>query len=210
MSKQSNLSTNIKPVQALEEETVTPISNSIGLAELTTSIESLNLETSENTTVVHHTQAGSSTTAKETTKSPSRLDQRKTSPSPSHQPKRYAIQMWLEVEVGPGLFTPPEDDSFSEDYTIEAINRAYPGCTGMYLDRDGHMLAFYGCKGSTRAGLTQGIAVEVVRAVRQIPTWMGLGVRWKVRCVSLMEANNILAGCKRLESENRRRERLHY
>ena len=52
--------------------------------------------------------------------------------------------MWLEVEVGSGLFVPPEDDSFSVDYAMEAINRAYPGCTGMYLDRDGHMLAFYG------------------------------------------------------------------
>ena len=52
--------------------------------------------------------------------------------------------MWLEVEAGPGLFVPPEDDSFSVDYAMEAINQAYPGCTGMYLDRDGHMLAFYG------------------------------------------------------------------
>ena len=80
----------------------------------------------------------------------------------------------------------------------------------MYLDRDGHMLAFYGHKGSTRASLTQDIAVEVVKAVHRIPTWMGLSARWKVRCVSLMEANNILAGCKRLESENRRHECLHY
>ena len=46
--------------------------------------------------------------------------------------------------------------------------------------------------------------------MHQIPTWMDLGTRWKVRCVSLAEANNILAGCKRLESENRRRERLHH
>ena len=118
--------------------------------------------------------------------------------------------MGLEVEVGPGLFAPPEDDSFSVDYAIEAINQAYPGCTGMYLDRDGHMLAFYGRKGSTRAGLIQDVAVEVCRAVHRIPTWMGLGTRWKVRCISLIEANNILAGCKRLENENRRRERLHF
>ena len=63
--------------------------------------------------------------------------------------------MWLEVEVGPELFAPPEDDSYSVDYAIEAINRAYPGCTGVYLDRAGHMLAFYGRKGSPRAGLIQ-------------------------------------------------------
>ena len=161
MSKQSNLSTNAKPILALEDETVTPVSNPIGLAELTTSIEALNLETGENTAVVHSTGVGSLTRAREMTKSPGSPNQWKTSPGPSHRPKRYAIQMWLEVEVGPGLFAPPEDDSFSMDYAIEAINRAYPGCTGMYLDRDGHMLAFYSHKGSTRAGLIQDVAVEV-------------------------------------------------
>ena len=38
----------------------------------------------------------------------------------------------------------------------------------------------------------------------ELPTWMGYTARWKVRCVSLAEANEILAGCKRLEKENRR------
>ena len=30
----------------------------------------------------------------------------------------------------------------------------------MYLDRAGHMLAFYGRKGSTRASLIQDVAIE--------------------------------------------------
>ena len=34
--------------------------------------------------------------------------------------------------------------------------------------------------------------------------------RWKVRCVSLAEANDILAGCKRLEKEDRRQEHLYF
>ena len=93
---------------------------------------------------------------------------------------------------------------------MEVINTAYPGCTGMYLDRAGHMLAFYGRKGSTRASLIQEIAIEASRAVSELPTWMGYTARWKVRCISLTEANEILAGCKRLEKENRRRERLHF
>ena len=210
MSNPSNFHSSEKPAQASDKETTTSVSNPIGLADLAASIEALNLETSENPAVVRRTQVSSSARAKETTISPDRRDQRNTSPSPSRKPKRYAIQMWLEVEVGPGLFIPPEDDSFSEDYAVEAVNRAYPGCTGMYRGRDGHMLAFYGRKGSTRAGLTQDVAVEVCRAVGRIPTWMGFGAKWKVRCVSLPEANTILAGCKRLESENRRRERLHY
>ena len=44
----------------------------------------------------------------------------------------------------------------------------------------------------------------------ELSTWMGYTARWKVRCVSLAEDNEILAGCKRLEKENRRRERLHF
>ena len=38
----------------------------------------------------------------------------------------------------------------------------------------------------------------------------GYTARWRVRCISLAEANEILAGCKRLEKENRRQERLHF
>ena len=72
------------------------------------------------------------------------------------------------------------------------------------------MLAFYGRKGGSKAGLIQDIAIEAGQAVAEIPTWMGLTAKWKVRCVSLLEANAILARCKRLEKEIQRREHLHY
>ena len=93
---------------------------------------------------------------------------------------------------------------------MEVINRAYPGCTGMYLDRAGHMLAFYGQKGSTRASLIQDVTIKASRAVGELPMWMGYTAWWRVRCISLVEANKILAGCKRLEKENRRRECLQF
>ena len=112
--------------------------------------------------------------------------------------------------MGPGYFVPLEDDSCSKDFALEVLNHAYPGCTGVYLDKAGHMLAFYGWKGGSKAGLIQEVAIEASHAVTEIPTWMGLTARWKVRCVSLAEANDILAGCKRLEKENRRRERLYF
>ena len=91
---------------------------------------------------MHRTQTGASTGANKIPGPLDTRDQRKNSPVLAHQPKRYALQMWLEIEVGPGLFIPPEDDSCSVDFAKEVINRAYPGCTGMYLDRAGHMLAF--------------------------------------------------------------------
>ena len=144
MSKQSNSTANAKPNPASEDETVTPVSNPIGLTELATSLEALSLEVNEGTTIVHCTQTSSPLRAREVTRSPDKKDQKRTSPGQCHKLRRYALQMWLEVEVGPGLFVPPDDDSFSVNYVVEAINRAYPGCTGMYLGKDGHMLAFYG------------------------------------------------------------------
>ena len=39
--------------------------------------------------------------------------------------------MWLEIEVSPGLFVPPEDDSYSVNFAMEVINKAYLGCTEM-------------------------------------------------------------------------------
>ena len=40
--------------------------------------------------------------------------------------------------------------------------------------------------------------------------WMGYTAQWRVRCISLAEAKEILAECKRLEKENRRRECLQF
>ena len=161
MSKESSPASQSKPILASEaEETITPVSHTIGLTELTASLEALNAEVGKRSTVVHRTQTSSSSGANKIPGSPDTRDQKKTSPAPIHWLRRYALQMWLEVEVGPGLFVPPEDDSYSVDFAMQVINKAYPGCTGMYLDRTGHMLAFYGRKGSMRAGLIQEVAIE--------------------------------------------------
>ena len=205
MSKESSPASQSKPSPASEaEETVTLVSHTIGLTKLTTSLEVLNAEVDKRSTIVHHTQTSSSSGANKIPGSPDTRDQKKTSPAPVHRPRRYALQMWLEIKVSPRLFVPPEDDSYSVDFAMEVINKAYLGCTGMYLDRAGHMLAFYGRKGSMRAGLIQEVAIEASRAVSELPTWMGYTARWTVRCLSLAETNEILAGCKRLEKENRR------
>ena len=121
-------------------------------------------------------------------------------------PSRYGWKLRWDLDT----FLPPEDDSCSTDFTLEVLNHAYPGCTGVYLDRGGHMLAFYGWKGSQKAGLIQDVAIEASHAVTEIPTWMGLTAKWRVKCVSLAEAKDILVGCKRLEQENRRWERQYF
>ena len=123
MLKESSPASQSKPILASEaEETVTPVSNSISLTELTASFEAMNAELDQRPTVAHHTQTSSSSGANKIPGPLDTRDQRKNSPVLAHRPKRYALQMWLEIEVGPGLFVPPEDDSCSVDFAKEVIN----------------------------------------------------------------------------------------
>ena len=160
-SKESSPASQSKLIPASEvEETITPVSHPIGFTKLTASLEVLNTEVDKRSTVVHRTQTSSSSGANKIPGSLDTRDQKKTSPVLAYLQRRYALKMWLEIEVGPGLFVPPEDDSYSVDFAVEVINRAYPGCTGIYLDRAGHMLAFYGRKGCMRASLIQDVTIE--------------------------------------------------
>ena len=201
----SNPASPSRPVMASEQqETLAPVSHVFSLSEVSASLEALNIEVERKPTVVHHAQASYSPGASMTPWSPNARDPRRSTQASPLKLNRYALQIWLEVEVGPGYFLPPEDDSYSMDFTLEVLNRTYPGCTGVYLERGGHMLVFYGPKGSSKAGLIQDVAIEAGQAVREIPTWMGLAAKWRVRCVSLTKDKDILAGCKRLKRENRR------
>ena len=112
--------------------------------------------------------------------------------------------MWIEIETSVGVHTAPEEDSYSVDFAIDTINHAYPGCTGMYLGVAGHMLAFYGKKTNPRASLLINQAITTSKVIADIPTWMGYFARWRVKCVSISEASEILAGCKRIEKESLR------
>ena len=115
--------------------------------------------------------------------------------------------MWVEIKTSVGVHSAPKEDSYSVDFAIDTINHAYPGRTGMYLGVAGHMLAFYGKKTNPRAGLLLGQTIAASKVIANIPTWMGYFARWRVQCVSISEASEILAGCKRIEKENLRRAR---
>ena len=183
------------------EEFVTPVSQPSGLGELSTPVVS---ETDRRLELIQRAQV-SSLMGADKDKEPQEKTPKKLSPTLATQPKKYALEMWVEIEISPGMYSTPEDDSYSVDFTIDAINCAYPGCTGMYLDVAGHMLAFYGKKTNPRAGLLHDQGVIASKAIADIPTWMGYFARWRVRCVSVSKASEILAGCKRLEKENWRR-----
>ena len=167
----SNPTSPSRPVPASEQqETITPVSHVFDLSEVSASLEALNIEVEKKPNVVHRAQTSCSPRVSWTPWSPNTWDNWRSTPVSPQKPKRYALQIWLEVEVGPGYFIPPEDDSCSMDFTLMVLNHAYLGCTGVYLDRGGHMLAFYGRKGSSKAGLIQEVAIEVGHAVTEIPT----------------------------------------
>ena len=88
--------------------------------------------------------------------------------------------MWVEIETSPGMYSTPEDNTYSIDFAIDAINHAYPSCTGMYLDVAGHMLAFYKKKTNPREGLLHDQGVVASKAIADIPTWIGYFTRWRV------------------------------
>ena len=110
----------------------------------------------------------------------------------------------MEIETSVGEYSTPEEDSYSIDFAIDTLNHAYPGCTSLYLHMAGHMLAFYGKKTNPRAGLFHDQGVLASKAIANIPTWMGYFARWRVQCISISEASEILEECKRLEKESLR------
>ena len=180
------------------EEFVTPVFQLSGLGELSASMVT---ETDRRLEEIQRAQVGSLMGA-DKTKEPQEKTPKKLSPTLATRPKKYALEMWVEIETSLGMYSTPKDDSYSIDFAIDAINRAYPGCTGMYLDVAGHMLAFYGKKTNPRAGLLHDQGVVTSKTITDIPSWMGYPARWRVRCVSVSKASESLAGCKRLEKEN--------
>ena len=186
------------PTTPTGEESVTPVSQPMSASMFT--------EPDMKSEAIQRAQVGSLMGGNGNNE-PQNKTPKKQSPASATRPKKYALEMWVEIETSAGVHTAPEEDSYSVNFAIDSINHAYPRCTGMYLGVAGHMLAFYGKKTNPRAGLLIGQAVSASKAIANIPTWMGYFARWRVKCVSISEASEILAGCKRIEKENLRQAR---
>ena len=176
-------------------ESVTPISQPSGLGALSASMST---EPDRKTEAIQRAQVSSLMGANGNNEPQNKSPKRQT-PTSGARPKRYALEMWVEIETSVGVHATPEEDSYSVDFAIDCINRAYPGCTGMYLGVAGHMLAFYGKKTNPRAGLLLNQTIAASNAIADIPTWMGHYATWRVKCISISEAGEILTGCKRIE-----------
>ena len=158
------------------EESMTPVSQPSSLGELSTSMVS---ETNRRLEVIQGAQVGSLMGANKT-KEPQEKTPKKLSPTMATRPKKYALELWVEIKTNPGVYSAPDEDSYSIDFAIDAINCTYPGCTSMYLGVAGHMLAFYGKKTNPRAGLLHDQGVIASKAIVNIPTWMRYFARWRV------------------------------
>ena len=185
------------------EESVTPVSQPFGLGALSASVFT---EPDMKSEAIQRAQVGLLMGANGNNE-PQNKTPRKQTPASATRPRKYALEMWVEIETSAGVHTAPEEDSYSVDFTIDTINHAYPRCTGMYLGVAGHMLAFYGKKTNPRAGLLIDQAITASKAIANIPTWMGYFAMWRVKCVSISEVSEILVGCKRIEKESLRRAR---
>ena len=158
------------------EEFVTPVSQLSGLGELSASIVG---KTDRRLEAIQRAQV-SSLVGADKTKEPQEKTPKKLSPTLATRPKKYALEMWVEIEISLGMYSTPKEESYSVDFTIDAINRAYPSCTGMYLDVAGHMLAFYGKKTNPRAGPLHDQGVVASKAITDIPSWMGYPAQCRV------------------------------
>ena len=155
---------------------MTPVSGPSGLGELSASMFT---ESDRKLEAIQRAQVSSLMGADRNKESQEKTPKRQ-SPTSATRPKKYALELWVEIETSAGVYTTPNEDSYSVDFAINTINCTYPGCTGMYLGMAGHMLAFYGKKTNSRAGLLHGKGITASKAIANIPTWMGYFARWRL------------------------------
>ena len=160
----------------------------------------------KSTDVVQKAQVSpDATKVKSTRESPpskERSSPQKAPPLPTVRTCKYALQIWIRVEVSPGVYAYPEDDTYSPDFVMDTLNLAYPGYTGVYLANAGHFVAFYGKKTKPGASLSLEQGMEACHLVTEIPTWMGSLAKYTVRAISTTEVQELIQGLKQLEKED--------
>ena len=85
------------------EESVTPVSQPSSLGELSASLVT---ETDRRLEMIQRAQVNSLMGANKG-KEPQEKTPKKLSPTLSTQPKKYALEMWVEIETSPGMYSTP-------------------------------------------------------------------------------------------------------
>ena len=184
-SKDKDTSPKSQTTTSATEENIAPQLSQRGLAIITASTTT---EAGKSTDVVQKAQVSPDATKGKSTKesppSKERLSPQKAPPSPTVCTCKYALEIWIKVKVSPGVYTYPEDDTYSPDFVMDTLNLAYPGCTRVYLANAGQLVAFYGKKTKPGAGLSLEQGMEACRLVTEIPTWMGSLAKYTVCAIS--------------------------
>ena len=89
------------------EESVTPVIQPSGLGELSTSMIT---EPDRKLEVIQRAQV-SSLIGADKTKEPPEKTPKKQIPTLAARPKKYALEMWMEIETSAGMYSTPEEDS---------------------------------------------------------------------------------------------------
>ena len=111
------------------EESVTPVSGPSGLGELSTSMFT---ESDRKLEAIQRAQV-SSLMGADRNKESQEKTQKRQSPASATRPKKYALELWVEIKTSVGVYTTPDEDSYSVNFAIDTINHTYLGCTSMYL-----------------------------------------------------------------------------
>ena len=106
------------PMTPTAEESVTPDSQPSGLGALSTSMST---EPERKTEAIQRAQIGSLMGANGNNEPQNKSPKRQT-PTSGARPKRYALEMWVEIDTGAGVHAAPEEDSYSVDFAIDCIN----------------------------------------------------------------------------------------
>ena len=85
------------------EESVTPVSQPSGLGELSASMVT---ETDRRLEAIQRAQVGSLVGA-DKVKEPQEKTLKKLSPTLATRPKKYALEIWVEIETSPGMYSTP-------------------------------------------------------------------------------------------------------
>ena len=97
------------PTTPTGEESVTPVPQPSGLGALSASMST---EPERKTEAIQRAKIGSLMGANGNNEPQNKSPKRQT-PASGARPKRYALEMWVEIDTGAGVHTAPEEDSYS-------------------------------------------------------------------------------------------------
>ena len=102
---------------------MTPVSRLSGLGELSASMLT---ESDRKLEAIQRAQVGSLMGADRNKESQEKTPKRQ-SPASATRNKRYVLELWVEIKTSTGVYTTPDEDSYSVNLAIDTINCAYPG-----------------------------------------------------------------------------------